>query len=278
MAKGTRGQKGRRGVSHREQTEASAMRAIQEDVDARQAGPDKQHWTVHDLIDLLPKTDNQRTALEAWFDGEHVALLGSAGVGKTTLGVYMACNALVRKEVKQIVLIRSAVEQREQGHVPGTQEEKDAKFEESYEQAFAKVFGHPKTYEWMKKRGLIKFRTTGNMRGLTFEDSVVIGDEIQNLNFEEINTLIGRLGVDSRLILLGDSVQCDLRHYETRGLDIFEELAGELPNMTVVRFTRHDCQRHGLVKAWLGAVEDWYARRSERRGAPETPVLDEAES
>lgn len=269
MSKGER--KARNG--NRKVEMASRMRAVQEDVEARQAGPDKLKWTVHDLIDLRAKTDNQRAALEAYCNGDHVGLFGSAGVGKTMLACYMASSSLVREEVGKIIIVRSAVEQRDQGFVPGDQEEKDSKFEEPYDLAFAKLFDHPMTYEWMKKRGLIEFRTTGNLRGLTFEDAVVIGDEIQNLNFQEMDTFITRLGQDSRLILCGDSVQCDLKGYETKGMPVLEEIAGELPNFTVVRFTMHDCQRHGLVRAWLRAVEGWYTRRAESRALQSPPTL-----
>ena len=246
--------------------------ALQLDVEARQEGPAKQKWTIHDMEAFEARTENQRIATRAYCEGDHVALLGSAGAGKTTLACYLASGSLVRQEVRRIIIIRTAVELREQGFVPGTQEEKDAKFEEPYEQAFGKLFGHPMTYQWMKQRKLIEFRTSGNLRSLNFDDAVIILDEAQNANFEELHTVITRTGPDSRLIIAGDNGQCDLQRFEMRGLPIFEELAGDLPNMTVVRFTRHDCQRHPLVKAWLGLVEDYYKRREEAHKVATLPT------
>lgn len=252
----------RRGPSERE------VEMLNHDVEARMAGPDKQNWTIHDLKTIDPRTPNQATALRAWFEGDHVGLLGSPGAGKTLLACYMAASALVRKEVGGIIVVRSAVERREQGFVPGTQEEKDAKFEDTYRDGFAAVFGNHTAYDQLKRRGLITFRTTGNQRGLNFRNSVVIGDEIQNLDFAELHAFITRLCADSRLIICGDQGQCDLKHHEEPGLPIFQELAAELPDLTLVHFTRHDCQRHPFVKAWLRGVEDWYARRAAGRKQP----------
>uniref|UniRef100_A0AAU8L109 PhoH-like protein n=1 Tax=Pseudomonas phage PA_L9 TaxID=3232177 RepID=A0AAU8L109_9CAUD len=264
MAKGEQG-KARNG-SRKNRRDDDVMR---DDFEARMEGPVKKSWTLHDLVPLEPGSDNQRAAIAAYCQGDHLAMLGSAGAGKTTLACYLAAGSLVRNEVEKIILVRSAVEQREQGFVPGTQEEKDAKFEEPYVSAFGHIFGHPTTYQWMKRRGLIEFRTTGNLRSLNFDNAVVVGDEVQNLNFEELHTFITRLGPRSRLIMCGDQAQCDLKRFEIKGLPIFEELAGDLPNLTVVKFSRHDCLRHGFVRAWLGAVEDWHKRREETR-----PVAD----
>lgn len=235
--------------------------AIQRDIDARREGPEKQSWTLHDLRTLTARTPNQRSALESYFSGDHIAMLGAAGVGKTALAVYMASNSLVRGEIEQIILVRSPVELRQQGFVPGTQEEKDAKYEESFARAFAQAFGHDTTYSAMKRKGLIRFRTTSNLRSLNFDNAVIVCDEIQNCNLEELNTLITRTGPGSRLILCGDNAQCDLGRYEVRGLPVFEQLAGELPRMTVVHFTHEDNQRHPLVRAWNRALDDWYRER-----------------
>lgn len=229
---------------------------------------DKQSWTMHDLVSMRPKTDNQRTAIEAWAQGDHLALLGSAGVGKTFLAAYLAGSDLCRNEVSQIIVLRSAVDLRPQGFRPGTQEEKDAPYEESYAEAFGKVFGHPMSYKWLKNRGKVRFRSTGNLRSLNFEDAVVIADEVQNMSFEELHTIVTRLSPTSRLIVCGDHAQCDLQPHEVRSLPLFERFAPELPNTTVVRFTMHDCLRHPLVKAWLGQLEKWHAERAERSRQP----------
>lgn len=226
--------------------------------------PDKQNWTIHDLVSMRPKTANQSLAIEAWAQGDHLGLLGSAGAGKTFLAAYLAASELCRNEVKQIIVLRSAVDIRPQGFLPGTQGDKDAPYEESYEEAFGKVFGHPMSYKWLKNRGKLRFRSTGNLRSLNFEDAVVIADEIQNMNFKELHTIITRLAPSSRLIVCGDEAQCDLGPSEMRSIPMLHRFAPELPNTTVVRFTMHDCLRHPLVKAWLGQVEKWYEERAQR--------------
>ena len=230
--------------------------------------PDKQSWTMHDLVSMRPQSANQSTAIEAWAQGDHLALLGSAGVGKTFLAAYLAASELCRNQVKRIVVLRSAVEIRKQGFLPGTQADKDAPYEEAYEHAFAKVFDHPMSYKWLKARGKLIFRSTGNLRSLNFEDAVVIADEIQNMNFEELHTVITRLSSSSRLIVCGDEAQCDLDLHEMRSIPMFARFAPELPNTTVVRFTRHDCLRHPLVKAWLAQLEKWHEERA-LRAAPQ---------
>ena len=187
---------------------------------AIQNGPQKKNWSIHDLRAIRPLTEKQEDMFQAWFQGDNVCAHGSAGTGKTFLAFYLALSEMLeRGEHQQIIVVRSAVAAREIGHLPGTKEEKEAVFEIPYIDICADLFGRKSTYDDMKEAHKIKFMTTSHIRGLTWDNSIIIVDEAQNLSFEEIDSVITRLGKNSRLIVCGDhKKQCDLKRHETTGI------------------------------------------------------------
>lgn len=241
---------------------------LEAEVQARLQGPEKISWTRKDLADIRPRTPNQMSACRAWAEGDHLALLGSAGVGKTFLACYFASCAMLdeKSEQDRIVIIRSAVQGRDVGALPGKLSEKLAEYEVPYADAFGELFGPPSTYRLMKGKGKIVFASTSFLRGTNLRNAIVIVEEAQNMNFGEIDSAITRLNETSRFIITGDSYrQCDLGHREISGLPIFEQVAPDVRGVTVVQFTRHDCQRKGLVESWLAATEDHFQRMRQHR-------------
>lgn len=244
-----------------------------QDAVARQQGPEKTSWSEHDLRHIQALTENQDVALQAWFasDEGHLALLGSAGSGKTLLASYLGSVSYTRREQRRIVIIRSGVPKRDPGALPGTLEQKQAKYESPYISCFHQLFGKAKTYENMKEKGVIEFHTTSFIRGMTFDDSIIIVEECQNMDFDELDSVLTRPGTNSRVILTGDTLrQCDLKHFETSGVQILEEVADELEGMTLVQFTPEDCVRSGFAKSWLQATERFFTKeraqaRNERK-------------
>lgn len=242
----------------------------EDNVQAIAQGPAKKKWSKHDMIPYRPITEPLSEGLRAWFEGEHLALVGSAGTGKTLLAMYCAAHSLTAGDgIQQIVIIRSAVQAREIGHLPGTIEEKQAAYEEPYEASLGKLFNRVKTYEDMKAAGKVQFRLSSFLRGLTFDNSIIVMDEIQNMRFEEINTVVTRLGENSRLIMIGDTKQIDLtRRDDISGLEAACVIAKDVGGFTTVNFTRHDVVRSAFVKSWIGAVEDYEAgKRGNLRAA-----------
>lgn len=235
------------------------------DVSARQAGPDKVCWTKHDLADFAARNERQRDAIRAYGEGDDLALVGAAGAGKTLLAAYLAGSSMVNREenIEQIIVVRTAVQERDQGFLPGTEEEKLDPYSGPYRDAFAIVFDHPTSFDWLVAKKKLIFTSSNFKRGVNFRNAVVILDEVQNFSFKELNTLYTRLNECCRLIITGDSPQCDLGPREESGLPTLLRLAESLHRLHVVKFTWDDCQRGERVKRWLQVVEQHLSEKKQ---------------
>lgn len=225
------------------------------DADARTKGPDKKHWTHHDLV-AFKAEGNQAIAVEAYANGDDLGLYGAAGAGKTLLATYLACSSMVdpAQEIDGILVVRSAVPGREIGFVPGTEEEKLAMYEEPYESAFGFVFGAMTSYKHLKAAGKVQFTSTTAKRGVNWQNKVIIVEEVQNMTFHEIDTLMTRRHDNCRIILTGDSRQPDLKRNEVSGLPTLQRVSPDLHGMSMVTFTWADCRRGKRVMSWLKAT------------------------
>lgn len=216
--------------------------------------------SLHDLEVIKPLTDNQSQMMESYFQGYSILALGSAGTGKTLLGLYLALNDLLNKDtpIDNIKIVRSVVPSRDIGFLPGNMEEKIEVYETPYKEQFSFLFGMPTCYDKFKQFGTVEFMPTSFLRGQTWDNSVVIVDEVQNLNFHEINTVMTRIGVDSKVILLGDSNQSDLykSKWDTSGVGTLEKALKDNKFFDLVYFNKHDIVRSDFVKSWICGVED----------------------
>lgn len=235
-------------------------RALYNNGRAMEEGPKRKRWTMHDLKTITALTPNQEEMIHDFISGKHICAHGSAGTGKTFVALYLALNELLRSDTdtNRIVIVRSAVQTRDLGFMPGTLEEKTALYELPYDLIVGDLIGRSATYDDMKKAGLIEFCTTSFVRGLTWDNAIVIVDEVQNMNFHEINSVMTRLGEGSRIILVGDLVQTDLRRskHDTTGIEQLIKIAGRMPQFTVIGFTQHDIVRSEFVKSWIVACEE----------------------
>lgn len=205
-------------------------------------------------------TDPQSQMMESFFQGYSIFATGSAGTGKTLIGLYLALNDLLNKntETKKIKIIRSVVPSRDIGFLPGDIEEKIEVYETPYREQFAFLFDAPTSYDKFKSFGTVEFMPTSFLRGQTWDDTIVIVDEVQNLNFHELNTVMTRVGVNSKVLLLGDSNQTDLykNKWDTSGIGILEKTLQHNSFFDVVHFTKNDIVRSEFVKAWICGLED----------------------
>lgn len=247
---------------------------IEAEIAARAEGPKRKSWSSHDLIPLRPMNDKQAEAIEQWVMGQNVALLGSTGTGKTALAVYLAASSMLRKDeaIDKIIIVRSVVQARDIGFLPGDLAEKLAPYEEPYTKAFADRFGRSSTYEDMKAAGKIVFCCTSMLRGVTFDNAVIIFDEVQNCEFKEIDTVLSRLGQHSRILFLGDRRQTDLNSRQPSGLPVFREIVRDIKMFSVIEFTRDDIVRSGFVRSWITASEIYF-ESLERPSGPTRPQL-----
>jgi len=203
-----------------------------------------------DLADVQPLTENQ---LKAFKSNKNLILSGSAGTGKSFLACYFACEGMVKKKKDNIVLIRSAVPTRDLGFLPGNDKEKARIYEEPYYDIFAEILQRGDAYELLKKKDALEFMTTSYMRGLTFRDCTIFMDECQNATFQELDSVITRVGENCRVIICGDFKQADLKK---NGLLKFITILSRMDkDFDHIEFTVDDIVRSEFVKSYLKTKE-----------------------
>jgi len=214
----------------------------------------------NNLKEIKPLTMAQNEVFKAYRRGDYfMTLLGSAGTGKSFLAMYLALDEVLDKSTpyQHLIIVRSAVQGRDIGFTPGTVEEKAAMYETPYTQIAADLLGRPDAYQRLVEQKHIRFMVTSFMRGTTFNNSVIIVDEAQNMHFGELSTIITRVGHDSKIIICGDVRQDDLqfKRHEVSGLGEFMQVANRMKSHTGIRFTINDIVRSSLVKEFIEASE-----------------------
>lgn len=222
---------------------------------AAQEGPKRKTWSRHDLKNVRPLTPAQTDMFHDFFAGNNIVAYGSAGTGKSYVALYLAISEYLKQDscIEQILVVRSAVPTREIGFLPGTLEEKAAIYELPYKDIFADLMGRGSTYDDMKEAGIVKFCTTSFIRGLTWDNTIVVVDEAQSMTFHELNSLMTRLGDGSRIILCGDHAQTDLvgGRGGVSGFEDFVKVANAMDMFSTVKFHTFDIVRSEFVKSWL---------------------------
>ncbi len=240
--------------------ERKARGTIADEAAAIAQGPAKKNWTKHDLKYFNARSEKQNLAMQEYNAGNHLGMFGSAGTGKTLVASYLAASSLVGDpDIQRIIFIRSAVQTRDIGFLPGTIEEKQEPYEEPYAAALGVLFGKVTTWKHMKEAGKVEFRLSSFLRGLTFDNAVIVVDEAQNMTFEELNTIVTRLGSKSRLIVLGDTKQVDLIGLgrDISGLEALCAIMCGVDEFKSVYFDSRDIVRSGFVRKWIMAVESY---------------------
>lgn len=236
----------------REQQEESIIEEIQ-DPYRRQKKVLSHNFQIKDIT---PLTDNQMAAFHANGNGKHMVLYGVAGTGKTYLASYFALQDLKNGHAKKIIIVRSAVTTRDQGFLPGTLQEKMALYEAPYRDVFSDLCnGRKDVYDLLKKRDYLEFMSTSFIRGVTFDDAIIIIDEVQNLTDHEINSVLTRVGKNTRVILCGDHRQDDLKmtgkKNQFSGIENLIKIARAMNTFSLVEFGVKDIVRSGFVKEYI---------------------------
>ena len=209
---------------------------------------------------ITPLTVSQSDLFNSYKEGKNLAAVGTAGTGKTMCGMYLAMQGVMTKhQYEKIVIIRSAVQTREQGFMPGSQAEKAAVYEAPYQDIANDLYGRGDAYQILKQKGMIQFMTSSFVRGLTFDNAVILVDECQSMTYHELDTIITRVGESSRIIFCGDTKQDDLATNRNRadvsGLGEFMNVLNDIPSFKTINFTVDDIVRSGLVKEYIIAKE-----------------------
>lgn len=205
------------------------------------------------LKEIHPLTENQGKLFKSYGEGKNIIASGSAGTGKSFCLLYLMLQDLVYTgDFDKLLIFRSAVATRNIGFLPGSEEEKLQAYELPYKNILNEIFGRADAYEIMKKKDLVEFLSTSYVRGTTFDNSLILVDEIQNLNFHEACSLITRVGKNTRIFFSGDDEQCDF--YKTKEESCYSKLFRIFENMesvSLVNFGMEDIVRSGFVKEFL---------------------------
>ena len=210
-----------------------------------------------DLLQHDPLTTNQEVAFKSWDDGDNLVLTGSAGTGKTFMALYLALeDVLEEQEYDRLVIVRSMVPTRDMGFLPGTKEEKEDAFTSPYKNICNELFGDKASYNKMLTSGQISFDSTSFIRGTTYDNCVIVVDEMQNLNFHELDSVITRVGKQSKIIFSGDFKQSDFKFDdEKNGIIRFLQIVEQLKNFTIVNFGWEDIVRSDFVRDYIMTKE-----------------------
>jgi len=216
--------------------------------------------TYNQLSSIKPVTDSQKKVFETWKQGLNQFLFGCAGTGKTFVSLYLALQDVLKNETPydKVIVVRSLIPTREIGFLPGDEEDKAALYQVPYSNMMQFMFTQPNEqafsmlYDRLKAQGSFYFLSTSFLRGLTFDNSIIIVDECQNLNFHELDTIITRVGQDSKIVFCGDFGQSDLtRLNEKNGLMNFLQILQEMNEFNCTEFDIGDIVRSGFVRSYL---------------------------
>ena len=213
------------------------------------------------LVTINPIGENQQKVFDAWAKDKNLFLTGSAGTGKTFILLHLALKAVLDKgqPYDKVVLVRSLLPSRDIGFLPGTLEEKSDLYQDPYRILIKYLFempseqGHQILYSKLIEQGSLEFYTTSFLRGQTFDRSIIIVDESSNMIFQELDTVMTRVGQDSKICFAGDMTQSDLRKHngDQDGYHNFQAILGEMEEFVVVEFGIGDIVRSGLVRSYL---------------------------
>ena len=213
------------------------------------------------LLDISPLTPTQDKVFEEWTKDKNLCLYGRAGTGKTFVALYLALKSVLDENTpyEKIYIVRSLVATREIGFLPGDHDDKRALYQIPYKNMVQYMFEMPSDsdfdilYDKLKEQETISFWSTSFIRGTTLDNSIVIVDEMQNLNFHELDSIITRCGQDTKVIFSGD-VQSDLQKTNERnGILNFMSIIQNMEEFSCVEFNIQDIVRSGLVRSYLVA-------------------------
>jgi phosphate starvation-inducible protein PhoH and related proteins len=207
---------------------------------------------------IEPLTKAQQETFKSFKRGNHIMLNGAAGTGKTFIAMYLAFQEILSGESKanRIIIVRSAVPTRDMGFLPGDRAEKESTYLAPYIGICTELFGTHQAWNNLIFEKKIEFLTTSFVRGITLRNSIVIIEEMQNLTFHELDSIITRLGDNCRIMLCGDYYQTDLeRNKDKSGILDFISVVESMKYFDIIEFNWQDIVRSGLVRDYIMTKE-----------------------
>jgi len=212
------------------------------------------------LLDISPLTDNQELMFKAWEEQKNLFVYGSAGTGKTFIAMYLALKEILSNKTsyEKLYVVRSLVPTREIGFLPGDHEDKAHLYQIPYQNMVKYMFKMPDDpafemlYDNLKAQETISFWSTSFLRGTTLDNAIVLVDECQNLNFHELDSIMTRVGNDSKIIFAGDIAQTDLvKTNEKNGILDFMKILEIMDEFANIEFDVNDIVRSGLIRNYI---------------------------
>ena len=212
------------------------------------------------LRDIEALTPNQQKLFDAYASNNNVVAYGCAGTGKTFITLYNALRDVLDPSTpyEKIYIVRSLVATREIGFLPGDHEDKSYLYQIPYKAMVKYMFELPTEADFemlygnLRTQGSIEFLSTSFIRGTTFDKAIIIVDEFQNLNYHELDSIMTRVGADSKIMFCGDASQTDLtKDYEKNGIVDFMTILRLMSSVSIVEFGVEDIVRSGLVKEYI---------------------------
>lgn len=213
------------------------------------------------MVDIQPLTDNQKKIMDAWNSGKHLFIHGYPGTGKTFLALYKALYDCLKETplYESVYIVRSLVATREIGFLPGDHEDKSSLYQIPYKNMVKYMFelstdeAFDSLYENLKAQETVKFWSTSFIRGVTLDNTVILVDELENLNFHELDSIITRVGKNTRIVFCGDIMQTDLvKQNEKNGVHDFMRILNLMPDdFEIIEMSIDDIVRSGLVKNYI---------------------------
>ena len=185
-----------------------------------------------------------------------VALIkGQAGSGKTLLACQIALDMFFNRQIEKIIITRPNVASADEiGFLPGSMKEKmDPWLAPIYANLY--MLYSATAIDKMVENQEIEILPFAFVRGRTFVNAVVIVDEAQNVNSNQTEAIIGRLGLDSKMIFCGDTAQIDLKNKKESGIDFFKILESRVPGVKVITLLKN--HRHPIVPEILDVYKEY---------------------
>lgn len=207
------------------------------------------------LKTISPLTDNQSITWDSFFSRKNLLLHGMAGTGKSFISLYLSLREMMEDDIyEKIVIVRSVVPTRDMGFLPGSITEKIRIYEDPYRQIFTELFGRTDAYDYLKSKGVVEFISTSFVRGTTLNNCIVIVDEMQNMDWGELSSVITRAGDNCKMIFCGDVCQSDFRFKERFNKDDIIDFMNVLKRMdefSIIEFGVADIVRSKLVRSFI---------------------------
>lgn len=218
-------------------------------------------------------TMNQKLIFDSYENGNNLLIHGYPGTGKSFISLFLSLREVLEtKQYNKVMIFRSAVPTRDQGFMPGNLKEKSSYYEEPYKKICTKIFENETAYEILKSKNMIEFVTTSFLRSLTYDDCIIFIDEAQNMSFQELKTVLTRVGHNSKIIICGDIFQDDLtseRYHESSGLLDVMNILKEMKNIEFFELEEHDIVRSEFVKEFIIKEVEYRKKNSNGKSSEE---------